>query len=77
MPDHLKTQEMSNKVVEKNHDPDRLRTQKMWDETVRNWPWSSSIPDHLRTQKRSNKKMRAMLDPFQWISERFKKQAMW
>ena len=57
--DHLKTQEMCNKAVEKDSCllvfvPDRLRTQEMLGEAVSNRPWQSCIPDHVRTQETCN-----------------------
>ena len=56
IPDHFKTQEMCNKVVEEDpcsleHIPDYFRTQDMCNKTLEEDPCSlEHVPDHLKTQ---------------------------
>ena len=56
--------------------PDRFKTQEMYNEAVRNWPWPSFIPDHFRKQETCNEIIQAMPKWFIWIFERLIKQGM-
>ena len=85
VPEHLKTQEMCNKAVEKGpswmleYVPDHFVTQEMCNKAVQSKPWALEyVPDHFVTQEMCNKAMQRDPEVLRFVTDWFVTlQEMW